>query len=76
MCCLWKQVVYNYHYDEWGGIMEVRLVLAPIALSPAPLVIKHLSSTNLKQLSLVNQMFRGNEYPHVLSILNVLGFTV
>ncbi len=46
---LWKQVVYNCHCEEWGGIMEARLGLALIALSPAPLDINILSSTNLKK---------------------------
>ncbi len=32
-----EQVVSKYHCEEWGGIM---------ALSPTPLVIKILSSTN------------------------------
>lgn len=59
MCCLWKQAVCNYHCDEWGGIMEVRLGLAPIALSPAPLVIKILSSTNLKKLSSLLKCFEA-----------------
>ncbi len=39
----------NYHCDEWDGIREDRLGLAHIALSPALLVIKILSSTNFKK---------------------------
>ncbi len=45
--------------------MEVRLGLAPIALSPAPLVIKMLSSTNLKKMCLFTQMFLGNTFPQI-----------
>lgn len=77
MCCLWKQAVCNYHCDEWGGIMEVRLGLAPIALSPAPLVIKILSSTNLKKMEFVySNVLRQHVSSNVLSILNLSGFTV
>ncbi len=50
--------------------METRLGLAPIALSPAPLVIKMLSS-NLKTLKKIEFV-----YSNVLSILNLSGFTV
>ncbi len=54
--------------------MEVRLGLAPIALSPAPLVIKILSSTNLKKNVFVySNVFRQYVSSNIL-IIRLIGF--
>ncbi len=48
--------------------MEDRLGLAHIALSPAQLVIKILSSTNFKKKILFTQMFWGNKFPQMFCV--------